>query len=219
LQYRRVAVTCATAAARRTVEVCLRRRLCKLDLVKELAVAEILSRFEGPLQGNDGRMYRAQACGALMPNGLWEGWVEFIPVDTGMPVRSPRETTQPNRTDAAYWASGLTPVYLEGALGRALRGPIVKHTPAGPAAPIFDRPAAAVVGDTYRPVGGAILNPFAVYERGDVALRQKLRALSAPHLVNIIAAYGLSDESIAGLSHLSSETLIDIIAAAVASRA
>ena len=38
----------------------------------------------------------------------------------GAAVRSGRETTQPNRQDTAYWATGLTPVYLEGALGRAL---------------------------------------------------------------------------------------------------
>ena len=37
-----------------------------------------------------------------------------------MPVQSPRETTQPNLTDLNYWATGLTPVYLEGALARAL---------------------------------------------------------------------------------------------------
>jgi hypothetical protein len=56
-----------------------------------------------------------------MPDGLWEGWIEFIPTDGGAPLRSRRETTQPNRDDAVYWATGLTPVYLEGALERALR--------------------------------------------------------------------------------------------------
>jgi hypothetical protein len=153
-----------------------------------------------------------------MPDGRWEGWIEFIPVDGSKTVRSPRETTQPNRTDTAYWASGLTPVYLEGALERALRGPVVKRASTRQAVPSFDRPAPGVVSDRTRPVGEAILDPFEVYERGDVALRQKLRALAAPHLVSIIAAYNLSDEPVAALSHLSRETLIDIIAAAVAAR-
>jgi hypothetical protein len=34
--------------------------------------------------------------------------------------RSPVETTQPNREALAYWASGIEPVYLEGALERAI---------------------------------------------------------------------------------------------------
>jgi hypothetical protein len=34
--------------------------------------------------------------------------------------RSQIETTQPNREALAYWASGVEPVYLEGALGRAI---------------------------------------------------------------------------------------------------
>ena len=177
---------------------------------------EILAHFDEPVQGPDSRLYRSQACGGSMPDGLWEAWIEFIPLDDGYPIRSPRETTQPNRTDTIYWASGLTHIYLEGALQRALRGPLLKRTATRPPAPVFDKPAAAVVSDRIRPVGEAILDPFAVYERGDLALRQKLRALSAVHLVNIIAAYRLSDEPVAALSHLPHETLVDIIAAAVA---
>jgi hypothetical protein len=182
-------------------------------------VPEILGQFDEPVPAEDGTLYQAQACGASMPDGLWEAWIEFIPVDGGQPIRSPRETTQPNRTDTIYWASGLTPVYLEGALQRARRGPVVKRAIARPTAPFFDRPAVVVADDRVRPVGEAILDPFAVYERGDVALRQKLRALSAIHLVNIIAAYNLSDEPAAALSHLPHATLVDIIAAAVAARA
>src|SRR6266566_5970410 len=51
------------------------------------------------------------------------GWIEFIPIGRWTPVRTPRETTQPNRRNAVYWATGLTPVYLEGALDRALHPP------------------------------------------------------------------------------------------------
>jgi hypothetical protein len=38
----------------------------------------------------------------------------------GIVRRSAVETTQPNREALAYWASGLEPVYLEGALERAI---------------------------------------------------------------------------------------------------
>ena len=71
----------------------------------------------------DGTAFHARACGEEMSDGLWQGWLEFEPLEgsSGQPLRSPRETTQPNRTDAVYWATGLTAVYLEGALERALK--------------------------------------------------------------------------------------------------
>jgi len=65
-------------------------------------------------------MYAAQAVGDQMPDGLWHGWIEFSAVDDRRLVATDRETTQPNRTDAVYWATGLTQIYLEGALTRAL---------------------------------------------------------------------------------------------------
>ena len=43
-------------------------------------MAEVLAAFAGPISGDDGVLYRAQAAGAPMPDGLWEGWIEFIPI-------------------------------------------------------------------------------------------------------------------------------------------
>jgi hypothetical protein len=34
-------------------------------------------------------------------------------------VRTSEETSQPTRDDVAYWASGLEPIYLDGAFRRA----------------------------------------------------------------------------------------------------
>lgn len=84
-------------------------------------MSEILVQFAELVTDENGRRYLARACGSPMPNDtLWQGWVEFVPVDGGPIIASSRETTQPNRTDTEYWATGLTPVYLEGALQRAL---------------------------------------------------------------------------------------------------
>ena len=100
----------------------------------------VLHRFTHLLHDAEGRRYVAVMHGREADSGLWEGWIEFIPLADGTPVRSPRETTQPNRVDTLYWATGLSPTYLEGALDRALRGPIVK--PIVPAArPVFEAPA------------------------------------------------------------------------------
>jgi hypothetical protein len=85
------------------------------------AMTEILVKFDEPITGPRGDRYFAQALGRERDDGLWEGWLEFIPVDeAGAPIPSGRETTQPNLTDVKYWAQGLTRVYLQGALTRAV---------------------------------------------------------------------------------------------------
>jgi hypothetical protein len=178
-------------------------------------MAQVLATYNDVLADDDGIRYRAQACGSEMADGKWQGWIEFIPLDDSEPIRSGRETTQPNRADAVYWATGLTNVYLQGALQRALN-PLVRRV-AAPDVPAFGEPAPAA-----HTMGGtavaqeAVLNPFTVYERGEAPLRRQLAALSAWHLVNIIQAYRLSDTPITVLNHLPASDLIEIIVAAVA---
>jgi hypothetical protein len=181
-------------------------------------MAEVLREFSQSVPGEDGLVYGAQAVGATMPDGRWEGWIEFIPLGGGTPVRTPRETTQPTADDLAYWASGLTPVYLEGALHRAVR-PFVQHAPQPPQ-PMFNEPAQAAVRTEAYPLPGtdAVLDPFEVGESGELMLRRKLGALAPEHLVRIIMAYHLSDEPLPTLNALSSQELIDLIAAAVMRR-
>ncbi len=59
-------------------------------------------------------------CGAERVDGTWEGWLEFYPTDISHPtLRTDQETSQPNRAAIEYWADGLEPIYLEGALARA----------------------------------------------------------------------------------------------------
>jgi hypothetical protein len=176
---------------------------------------EVLVQFEEPVLSADGTAYRAQACGAEMDTGMWEGWIEFVPIDGGTPVRSPRETTQPKRGDAVYWATGLSLTYLEGALQRALRGPIIKPVVPAPH-PIFTSPAPAFSSvEVPRAPGHAILDPFSVYEKGESLLRQQLGALSAWHLINIIVEYELSQEPYTALNRLPQAALIEIIVAGV----
>jgi hypothetical protein len=110
-----------------------------------------------------------------------------------------------------YWATGLTPVYLEGALVRARHS---SHTSVRrPPDPHFDEPAPAPQADA--PPADSVLNPFSVYRKGEVLLRRQLAALSAWHLVNIIRDYRLSDSSAATLSALQPADLIDLIVTAV----
>jgi hypothetical protein len=178
-------------------------------------MAEVLFEYQPLLAGPDGTVYRARACGGEMNGGLWEGWIEFVPVDGGKALRSRRETTQPNRTDAVYWATGLSGIYLEGAFDRALN-PLVVTVPPAPEPPAYEGPAQPYeIEIPMKTTGEAILNPFSVFEKGEDLLRRELAALSPWHLVNIIQAYGLSDENPTVLGRLTRQTLVELIASSV----
>lgn len=154
-------------------------------------MAEVLRSFDEPVAGGGAR-YHARAVGRLAPDGMWDGWLEFDPLDTdGEVVVGPVESRQPEFHDLTYWASGLTPVFLEGALQRALNpltvrvrvpevavsnapAPRLHKAPAGPARP------------------EAVLDPFDIGGRSLDLLRQQLGALNRPRLLNIIDAYDLN---------------------------
>jgi hypothetical protein len=66
--------------------------------------------------------YTPVVLGEERPDGTWEGSIQFLPAEpaTGRVLYTDRETTQPNRGALEYWASGLEPVYFEGAFARAV---------------------------------------------------------------------------------------------------
>lgn len=184
-------------------------------------MAEVLTEYDTTIRDKPGREYVARACGRRCEDGHWEGWLEFVPLDGGVVVRSGRETTQPNRTDTAYWATGLTRVYLEGALGRALE-PVeitrrvidVKPAYEGPAP---ERLMVSVSGGATRRAR-PVLNPFLVYEQGEDVLRSELGALDGPRLRDIIRGFSLRNDT-AELMQASEAELTDVIIAAVRERA
>jgi hypothetical protein len=96
----------------------------------------VLLTYKTRLTTPDGRLYAVRACGRQQEDLTWEGWLEFVPDDGPDVLRSARETTQPNLADLEYWATGLTPVYLEGAMQRVLTPtlPVAPPDPSGLAA-------------------------------------------------------------------------------------
>ncbi len=65
-------------------------------------------------------VYVAHVYGDRRADGTWGAWLEFHPTDGRRSVlRTDQETSQPNLKAVEYWADGLEPVYLEGALARA----------------------------------------------------------------------------------------------------
>jgi hypothetical protein len=175
-------------------------------------MAETLLQYQRPVLAPDGAAYEARACGGPMAGGTWEGWIEFVPTAGGEPLRSGRETTQPNRTDTEYWATGLSQVYLEGALRRTLDTPLPIVTPP-PQPSVY--PGPALRSTPAERTVQSVLDPFSVYDKSEALLRAQLGALSAWHLVNIITAYELSDEPAVILNRRPSAELIETIVSGV----
>lgn len=175
-------------------------------------MAEILVEYETVMKGSDGTDWIARSAGRQASDQMWEGWIEFTPVSGNkQPLRSPCESRQPNRTDLVYWATGLTPVYLEGAFARAIGAPLVRQVPAK-GRPIFDGPAEATAEvATAAPTAEPTFDPYAVYAQGEMILVDQLRALDLHRLRDIAIAYELMD-----LPTMDSLTTREQLAAAIA---
>jgi hypothetical protein len=74
-----------------------------------------------PLLKAAGSWYRPRAYGDPQPDGRWDGWVIFFPLNGGEAIAPPEpETKQATFSALTTWADALTPVYVEVALERAL---------------------------------------------------------------------------------------------------
>ena len=81
-------------------------------------MSEMVHECEHDVTGKDGTLYRARVF-ADHRGDLWAAWLEFVASAGGASRRTDVETTQTSRDAVIYWATGLEPVYLEGALARA----------------------------------------------------------------------------------------------------
>ena len=75
--------------------------------------------LELPLGGK--RPYRIRIVGERQRSATWLGHIELLPHGAHKWLSAARETSQPNIECLEYWATGLEPVYFEGALDRARR--------------------------------------------------------------------------------------------------
>ena len=83
-------------------------------------MAELLQEYSAHVEGANGTAYIVRSYAEERADGTWKGWLEFHPARGSGPVlRTGQETSQPSRVTVEYWASGLEPIYLEGALARA----------------------------------------------------------------------------------------------------
>ena len=83
-------------------------------------MAELLHEYAPEVTDSRGNRYRVRAMAEARADGDWIGWLEFVPAGSSVAtLRTGRETTQPDREKLVYWAAGLEPIYLDGALARA----------------------------------------------------------------------------------------------------
>ena len=178
-------------------------------------MAEVLASFSAPITDEFGSYY-PRAVGRLAPDAMWEAWIEFVPVDGGSDVLvTPVETRQPERQHVVYWATGLSQVYMEGALKRA-RNPVTVRIPVIDE-PVSDQPARRrVVVERVIPRPEPVLDPFEIGARNIDILRQELTALNRPRLLNIIAAFNLAGDI--DLTKMTDAQLVGFIVAAVETR-
>jgi len=84
--------------------------------------ADLIHPFSAIVTDVSGRSWHASAYGR--PDGtLWLGWIVFTS-DAGETVETGTETSQPDRAALEYWATGIEPIYLDGALARARGLPV-----------------------------------------------------------------------------------------------
>ena len=106
---------------------------CKYESVgekKELNIRVTWDLFSAPrrlirqasegVEDSLGNLYEVFIYGAPRLDGMWEGWIEFVPLSATLSsLRTDRETTQPDLAALEYWSTGLEPTYFAGAFERA----------------------------------------------------------------------------------------------------
>jgi hypothetical protein len=84
-------------------------------------MAELIYEHATRVEDAGGAVYLPRTYGESREDGTWRGWIEFHPLLAGGRVLSTgQETSQSSRDTLAYWASGLEPIYLDGAFARAV---------------------------------------------------------------------------------------------------
>jgi hypothetical protein len=163
---------------------------------------EIIADLETTVVSPQHVEYYVQVVGEQMSSGIWEAWLEFVPLDDTLTVLITKtETTQSTREDVVRWSETLTATDVQGAFAGAVQ-------PRG----------GRTLVRRYVTTATAVLAPFDPFERlpllGKAALRARLRTLSRPELLAIIRKYDLNPAR-TSLTRLSDSQLATFIVTAV----
>jgi hypothetical protein len=159
--------------------------------------------YAGVIESRVAKRYRASATGRIRSDGMWEGWIEFVDLAEDERLRTDIETMQSNERAFRYWAAGVGPTYLEGALRRATSRPADGSTrPLPPLSPLPRR---------------AVLDPFEVDAQGAGLLAAQLRALDLDRIRDIALAYELVPPKMTAFA-TRAELIVEILATVSSAR-
>lgn len=162
---------------------------------------EILTELDTTFVSPEGDEYYLQVGGEQLASGMWEAWLEFVPLDDSLEVLlTPTETTQPTREDVLLWSETLNQVFLQGAFARAVQVSDGRQ---------IVRNYEATIADVAAP-----FDPFEVLPPDKAALGAQLRVLTRPQLVAMIQKYELNPAG-KSLTRLSDSQLVTFIVTAV----
>ena len=71
-------------------------------------MSEIILDLPYRVIGTSGEEHYVSVAGDQRPDGQWEAWLEYVPIDESIPLLTPTETTQTSRSGLVRWAEGLT---------------------------------------------------------------------------------------------------------------
>jgi hypothetical protein len=94
-------------------------------------VTDVLHAFGDALEDHRGA-FDGRVIGRQTGDGSWEGWLEFASANGAENLVTDVESRQQTRLQLLRWASGLTPVYAEGALHRAHPAALATEALPGP---------------------------------------------------------------------------------------
>jgi hypothetical protein len=151
-----------------------------------------------------GREYFVNVAGEEMSNGIWEAWLEFIPLDDSDPLLTDTETHKNTRAHVVQWANGLTEVYVQGAFDRAVAASAHARVPTWRIATPIVPPATGAA---------TALDPFEALLSGEESLRARLQPLTRAELLATIEHYNL-DPARLSLARLTDRQLITFIVTA-----
>ena len=172
-------------------------------------MAEIIADLTHRIIDAAGEEFYVRVAGEPRPDGIWEGWLEYVPLGESEVLLTPIETTQPNRVALEHWAGALTDTFVEGAFARAVRAstdPVARLT---------------AIRDPWNPwvtPGVGAPDPFELLPSDREAMRATFGALTRPMLLSVIAEYGLNPAG-KSLAWLSDRQLVTFIIIATEARA
>lgn len=169
-------------------------------------MSEVIVDLPYRLLDTQDREFLVSVAGEQRLDGIWEAWLEFVPLDDADVLLTPTETTQSNRAALQHWAEVLEETYVQGAFRRAVAASdeafvsrlVARKVPV----------AAAPLNDVDLP------DPFQLFIESPETMRERLYALSRTVLLKIIEDFGLNPGA-KNLSWLSDRQLVTFIVTAV----